>query len=250
MTETDMTGRVVLLMGASSGIGAAAAEALAARGASVAIAARRMGALEQLAARLGDNAVALACDVSDAAAVRQAVAATVARFGRLDALINNAGVIEPIGRVHETDPAAWAQSVLINLVGAYNACHAALPHLLERGGTVVNISSGAAHRALDGWSAYCAGKAGLAMLTSSLMAEYGGQGLRVFGFAPGMVRTDMQVTVKASGVGPVSQVDHATMFPPAAPGRIIAFLCSPASADIPPGACSIHDEMFAAFPKQ
>ncbi len=249
MTEMDMTGRVVLLMGASSGIGAATAAALVARGAGVAVAARRMGALEQLAGRLGDDVLPLACDVSDAAAVRQAVAATLQRFGRLDALINNAGVIEPIGRIHETDPAAWGRSVTINLVGAYNACHAALPHLLEGGGTVVNISSGAAHRALDGWSAYCAGKAGLAMLTNSLLAEYGGQGLRVFGFAPGMVRTDMQVTVKASGIGPVSQVDHATMFPPEAPGRIIAFLCSPAAAGVSQGACSIHDEAFAAFPK-
>jgi NAD(P)-dependent dehydrogenase (short-subunit alcohol dehydrogenase family) len=208
-----------------------------------------MTALEELAARLGDNAMPLACDVSDAASVQQAVAATVARFGRLDHLINNAGVIEPIGRVHETDPAQWADAISINLVGAYHACHAALPHLLERGGTVVNVSSGAAHRVLEGWSSYCASKAGLAMLTQSLMLEYGSQGLRVFGFAPGMVRTGMQVKIKASGLSPVSQVDHATMFPAEAPARIIAFLCSKAAADLPQGACSIHDEAFAEFPR-
>jgi NAD(P)-dependent dehydrogenase (short-subunit alcohol dehydrogenase family) len=249
MTAMDLTGSVVLLTGASSGIGEAVAESLAARGASLAICARRTEKLEDLATRLGDNVLPLACDVSDLASVRHAVAATVARFGRLDHLVNNAGVIEPIGLVHETDPAEWADALRINLLGAYHTCHVALPHLLERGGTIVNISSGAAHRPLEGWSGYCAGKAGLAMLTQSLMLEYGERGLRVFGFAPGMVRTGMQVKIKAAGLSPVSRVDHATMFPPQAPARIIAYLCSPASADVAQGACSINDDAFAEFPK-
>ncbi len=87
------------------------------------------------------------------------------------------------------------------------------------------------------------------MLTQSLLLEYADQGLRVFGFAPGMVRTGMQTKIRASGLNPVSQVDHATMFPPEAPARIIAFLCSPAAADLPPGPCSINDPAFATFPK-
>lgn len=242
MTATDLAGTTALVMGASAGIGAALAEALVGRGADVAIAARRLAPLKALAARLGPRVLPIACDVADHAQVAAAVAATTARFGRLDHLVNNAGVIEPIGHLHETDPALWAAAITINLTGAFNACHAALPHLLARGGTIVNVSSGAGHRPQEGWSAYCSAKAGLVMLTRALDLEYGRRGIRAYGFAPGTVRTEMQVKVRASGMNPVSRLPIEALIPPAAPAGVIAWLCTPAAHDVPPGECSIRDD--------
>ena len=237
-----LAGTVSFVMGASVGIGASVAEILIAQGASIAIAARRGPELRALAARLGPNVLPLVCDVSDHAAVKTAVDTAAAHFGRLDHLINNAGVIEPIGRVGDTDPAAWARAIQINLVGAYHAIHATLPHLLASHGVIVNVSSGAAHRPLEGWASYCASKAGLAMLGRALMLEYGAQGLRVYGFAPGGVRTAMQEKIRASRLNPVSQIPPEGHLPPELPAQVIAWLCRAEAADYPQGECNIRDE--------
>ena len=241
MSAAPLTGTVSFVMGASVGIGAAVAESLMAQGASVAIAARRWDELRTLAARLGPNVLPLACDVADYAAVKTAVDAAAAHFGRLDHLVNNAGVIEPIGRVDQTDPAQWARAIQVNLVGAYHAIHACLPHLLTTRGVIVNVSSGAAHRPLEGWGSYCASKAGLAMLGRSLMLEYGELGLRVYGFAPGTVRTAMQEKIRASGLNPVSQILPEDHQPADVPAQVIAWLCRAEAADYPQGECNIRD---------
>ena len=242
MAAAPLAGTVSFVMGASVGIGAAVAETLVAQGASIAIAARRGDKLRALAARLGPKVLPLVCDVSDQVAVKSAVDIAAAHFGRLDHLVNNAGVIDPIGRVGDTDPAAWARAIQINMVGAYHAIHAALPHLLASKGVIVNVSSGAAHRPLEGWSSYCASKAGLAMLGRALMLEYGAHGLRVYGFAPGGVRTAMQEKIRASGLNPVSQIPPEGHLPPEFPARVIAWLCRAEAADYPQGECNIRDE--------
>ncbi|MCC6717857.1 MAG: SDR family oxidoreductase [Acetobacteraceae bacterium] len=241
MSAAPLAGTVSFVMGASVGIGAAVAETLVAQGASVAIAARRWDELRALAARLGPKVMPLACDVADHAAVKTAVDAAAAHFGRLDHLVNNAGVIEPIGRVDQTDPVQWARAIQVNLVGAYHAIHACLPHLLATRGVIVNVSSGAAHRPLEGWGSYCASKAGLAMLGRSLMLEYGTLGLRVYGFAPGGVRTAMQEKIRASGLNPVSRILPQDHLPPELPAQVIAWLCRAEAADYPQGECSIRD---------
>ena len=150
-------GKVVLVTGASRGLGEGVAQALTRDGARVMRLARQIGGTQ-----------AIACDVSDYAAVERAVAETREKLGRLDIVINNAGVIEPISDIARSDPAVWARNIQINLVGAYNVVRATMGDLLQAKGTLINISSGAAHRPLEGWSAYCAGKAGLAMLTRSI----------------------------------------------------------------------------------
>jgi NAD(P)-dependent dehydrogenase (short-subunit alcohol dehydrogenase family) len=117
----------------------------------------------------------------------------------------------------------------VNLAGAAAAAHAVLPGMLAaKRGTIINISSGAAHRPLPGWSAYCAAKAGLAMLTRALAADYAEAGIRVFGFAPGLVDTDLQGTIRASGVGPVAKVPRESLASPRDPAQAIAFLASKA----------------------
>jgi NAD(P)-dependent dehydrogenase (short-subunit alcohol dehydrogenase family) len=185
----DLTGKVAIVTGASRGIGAAAAFVLAKAGAAVMLVARDGNRASHLAEEIvasGGRARALACDVSHYGSVQTMVDETDQRLGSIDILVNNAGIIEPIGTLVQSDPAAWARSIEVNLVGAYHAARATLPRMLEAGkGTVINISSGAAHRPLEGWSAYCSAKAGLAMLTNAIALECADAGVRVFGLAPG-----------------------------------------------------------------
>ncbi len=246
----SLTGKVIIVTGASRGIGAAAAAALAQAGASVMLTARD----GQLAANVAQSIVAVggaaearACDVSDYAAVQALVAATRDRFGGLDALVNNAGVIEPIGRIADTDPTAWARNIEINLTGAYYAIRAVLPGMIAAGGgTIVNVSSGAGIRPLEGWSAYCSGKAGLVMLTRAIALETAAQGIRVFGFQPGTTDTDMQVLIRASGINQISQIPRGDLIPVAHPAAAIAYLCTPAADDLAGQEFSLRDAAFRA----
>lgn len=220
-----MHGQVVAITGASRGIGAAAARVFAAAGARVALLARSEGQVESLAAEIGENALALPCDVADWASVSAAVEQIVVTWGRLDVLVNNAGVIDPIARLDEADPAAWARLIDINLTGVFHGMRAAVPVMKRQGtGTILTISSGAAHRPLEGWSAYCASKAGAAMLTRALHEEEG-QWLRVMGLSPGTVATEMQVQIKASGINPVSQLEVGDHIPADWPARALLWMC-------------------------
>ena len=231
-----LAGKVAIVTGASRGIGAAAALALGEAGASVVLAARTTAQAEANARQInaaGGKAAAIACDVSDYAACQRLVQETTERFGPPDVLVNNAGVIEPISMVGEADPAEWARSIEINLIGAYYVIRAVLPGMIERGhGDIINVSSGAAHRPLEGWSAYCAGKAGLAMLTRSIDLEHRAAGIRVFGFQPGTTDTDMQVTIRASGINMVSRIPREQLTPVAHPARAIVYLCSEEADDL------------------
>lgn len=231
-----LSGQIAIVTGASRGIGRAAALALAAAGASVMLAARDGTLAAGVAAEItgaGGKAAAQACDVADLNATLTLVAACTKRLGAPTILINNAGVVEPIGRIEDTDPAAWARNIEINLIGAYHAIRAVLPPMRAAGGgTIINISSGAAHNPQEGWSSYCAGKAGLAMLTRSVALEYQAAGIRVFGFAPGTVDTDMQVTIRASGINPISQIPRGNLAPVEHPARAIVYLCSSQADDL------------------
>lgn len=238
-----MQGKVVAITGASRGIGAAAARVFADAGAKVALLARSASEIEALAAEIGSDALAVVCDVADWDSVQAAVAAVLARFGRLDVWIGNAGVIEPISRLSEVDPADWARAVQINLTGVFHGMRAVLPVMKAQGeGTVITISSGAAHNALEGWSAYCASKAGAAMLTRAAHQEEGAHGLRIMGLSPGTVATDMQVKIKASGVNPVSQLDFAVHIPADWPAKCLLWMCGPAGDDWVGKEVSLRDE--------
>lgn len=231
---TDLKDRTVLITGASRGIGAAMARGFAAEGANVVLLARSAASLEALAAEIaaaGGQALAIGGDVGTWADVEGAVSQAVARFGRLDVLVNNAGVIEPIARLADSDPAAWGQAIDINLKGVYHGLRAVIPAMLAGdGGTIINISSGAATGALEGWSHYCAGKAGALSLTAVAAKEYGPQGIRVVGLSPGTVATEMQVVIKASGVNPVSQLDPSVHIPTEWVARAAIHLCGDGGA--------------------
>jgi 3-oxoacyl-[acyl-carrier protein] reductase len=246
--SNELNGKVALVTGASRGLGEGAARALAAAGAAVMLVARD-GALVSSVARdiaaKGARAEALPCDVSNYAAIEKVVAQAKAHLGGIDILINNAGVIDPIAEVAASDPAAWAENISINLIGAYHVLRAVLPGMLTKGGgSIVNISSGAAYRPLEGWSAYCAGKAGLAMLTRSVALDTAGKGIRIFGFSPGTIDTDMQVKIRASGMNMISRIPRADLSPVEHAVRGLIYLCTSAGDDLLGQDASMRDEAF------
>ena len=228
----DMTGKAVLITGASRGIGAAAAGAFAAAGARVALAARSAEDLSNVVDEVGGEALAIPCDVSRYWEIEAAVAKTVETFGALDVLIGNAGVIGPIATLDAADPEDWARTVDINLKGVMHGMRATLPGMIARGsGTIITVSSGAAHSPLGSWSAYNASKAGAYMLTRAADLENRERGIRVLGLSPGTVATDMQRAIKASGVGPVAQLDWEDHIPPEWPAKALVWMCGPEADD-------------------
>jgi NAD(P)-dependent dehydrogenase (short-subunit alcohol dehydrogenase family) len=225
---TDLTGRTVLITGASRGIGAEAARVFAEAGANVALVARSADSIADLAGEIGQKAVAIPCDISRYWEVAQAVENCVTAFGGLDILINNAGVIEPISRMDEADPDGWGQVIDINLKGVFHGMRAALPVMeAAGGGTILTVSSGAAHNPIEAWSHYCASKAGAAMLTMCLHKEMGDKGIRAMGLSPGTVATQMQREIKASGINPVSQLDWSVHIPADWPAKALLWMCGP-----------------------
>jgi len=242
----------ILVLGASRGLGHAIAMSLSRAGFAVGAGCRRLADAEAVVAAIlneGGRALPLAVDVTDFSQVEQAADATKNWNGRLSGLVNNAGLIEPIARISETDPASWAKLIAVNLTGAYHGIRAALPRM-STDGTIVNISSGAASHPMEGWSAYCSSKAGLAMLTQSIAHEYGDQGILSFGLRPGVVDTGMQSTIRASGINPVSQLKRETLLPPEVPAEAVAFLIRTRPADLNGAELDVRDANFQARMKE
>lgn len=227
----DMTGKSVLITGASRGIGAEAGRVFAAAGANVVLVARSGDSVRSLADEIGGAALAIECDVADYAQVEAAVQACVDLFGGLDVLIGNASVIAPISHMWSVDPDEWGQAIDINLKGAFYGMRAALPVMQKAGGgTILTLSSGAAHGPIEAWSHYCSSKAGAAMLTACLDKEAGDQGIRAMGLSPGTVATQMQREIKASGINPISELNWEDHIPADWPARALLWMCS-ADAD-------------------
>lgn len=171
-------GQVVFVTGAARGIGAAAAKQLAAQGAKVALAGLEPEELEKAAAACGPDAAWFECDVTDAAAVEAAVAGAAERFGGIDVVIANAGIATG-GPVRAIDPAAWERVVEVNLMGSWRTVRAALPHVIERRGYVLQIASVAAIAHAPFMSAYCASKAGVEAFADCLRTEVAHLGVDV-----------------------------------------------------------------------
>jgi len=196
---TRLDGTVALVTGASSGIGEATALALAEQGAAVAVAARRRDRLEALATRIGDaggRALVLEADVTDPAQAADAVGRTVEELGRLDVLVNNAGVML-LGPATEAPFEEWQRMVDLNLTGLLACTHAALPHLRaaaqgeRRCSDLVNVSSVAGRVARSGSGVYNATKFGVGAFSESLRQELSGEHVRVSLVEPGAVETEL-----------------------------------------------------------
>lgn len=189
-----MHGNIALVTGAASGIGRATTQLLAARGARVVIADLNEDALGTVREEIGGDCVAIQFDAGDAESCRRLVAETVAAAGRLDILCNIAGIMD-WGPLDTFDDARWERMLRINLSGVFHMCRAAMPHLIETKGAIVNMSSAAGLVGIPYTTAYCAAKAGVNALTKSLAVEFASAGVRVNAICPTGVKTAMHGSV-------------------------------------------------------
>jgi NAD(P)-dependent dehydrogenase (short-subunit alcohol dehydrogenase family) len=183
--------KVVLISGAASGIGRSTAERLAEEGAQVVCVDVQTEAVDQTAKQVreaGGDAEATFCDVSDRDSVDAAVALTLERYGRMDVLCNVAGILK-FGHTHEFALEDWNRILAVNLTGTFLMCQAAIPHLLETRGNIVNTASTAALAGHPWTPAYSASKGGVLALTRGIAVEYGKQGLRANAVCPGSIET-------------------------------------------------------------
>ena len=227
-----ITDRVALVTGGGRGIGQAIALAFAEQGAHVVVAARTEGEIEETAARaraLGRRALAVPCDVTDATQLDALVARTVAEFGRLDLLVNNAGGYPPMPFL-DTDLASWEWCFKFNLTSAFLLTRACLPHMLERdGGAILNISSAAGRIVRKNFAAYGTAKAALSFMTRQLAAEFAPK-VRVNALAVGAVATSAlapfltdEIRTQMEGMTPMGRIGAVEDIAAAA-----LWLCSPA----------------------
>lgn len=232
-----LEGQIVLVAGGGRGVGRATALLCAEEGAQVVVVARTQEQVQDTVRAIQDQgrqAAGVACDVTDYAAVVRLVDKTLDRFGRLDVLVNCAGVIQPVAPVWRADPAQWAYNLTVNLTGAFHLTRAALPPMMAaRRGRIIHVSSGAARSVVEGWSAYCAAKAGLDHFVRVVAAEVADYGLAVYSVYPGIVDTAMQAEIRA-----MSEADfpplarflryHADgwLRPPEEPAQLILYLAA------------------------
>ena len=230
LQKLDFTNQVALITGASQGIGLATAKVLAEYGATVFMASRSQARLENETAILkadGYKATDILCDVTDYKSVSEAIKLVIQETGKLDFLINNAGVIEPLCTLIESDPSTWGLAADTNYKGVYHCMRASLPMMLKQGnGTIINISSGAAVKPMKGWSHYCSSKAAAKMLTEVAHNEVIDQNINIIGLSPGTVATPMMEQVRDAKINAVSDLDWDVHIPPQWVGEAVAYLCS------------------------
>ncbi|MBI2887068.1 MAG: SDR family oxidoreductase [Chloroflexi bacterium] len=236
-----LQGRVAVITGGGRGIGAAIALEFAAAGAALALASRTPSELAQVVTRceaLGALCITQPTDVADPAAVRHLMEQAVARFQRLDILVNAAGVYGPIGLITDVETEAWVRALHVNLLGTLYACQQAVPVMMRQGfGRIINFSGGGATAPLPRFSAYGVSKAAVVRLTETLAEEVRPYSITVNAIAPGAVDTRLQDEVLQAGerAGDLYQRIQALResgaggTPPEVPAKLALFLASEAS---------------------
>lgn len=232
-------GQVAIVTGATSGIGRATARLFAERGATVVLVGRRAEPGEHAAAAIrsaGGTAIFVATDVSDQAQVARMVDTTLQHFGRVDILFNNAGISSG-GLFWEQPIEEWEQTIRVNLIGHYRCARAVVPHMLERGGAIVNMASVLAYATMRGLTAYTASKAGIIGLTRAMALDLADRGVRVNCIVPGSVDTPMMWEGKDRSEVPQSiqreaaeAVPMGRVAPPEEIATAVLFLASPAAS--------------------
>lgn len=233
--DLGLTDTVVLVTGASRGLGAAMALGLAAEGAHVVAAARSEDALAELASRGGGRITPLAVDMRDEESVQALVPAVIARHGRIDALVNNAG-IAPAGKFATQDPEIWKDALAVNVIAPMLLAQAAGAHMIEQGsGRIVNVASTTGVRGKPFLVAYSTSKGAVVRMTEALAAEWASKGVQVNCIAPGAFTTEAQKAVTESPELLAKRIAKIPAGRMAAPEEIVALTCllaSPAASFI------------------
>jgi NADP-dependent 3-hydroxy acid dehydrogenase YdfG len=237
MDNGNISGKVVVITGASSGLGEATARHLGALGATIVLGARRLDRIEAIAQDLqsaGGRALAIATDVTDASQVKALVDAAVERFGRVDVMINNAGLMpnSPIERLKIAD---WDQVIDVNIKGVLYGIAAALPHMQrQRSGQIVNVSSVAGHKVRPGSAVYAATKHAVLALSEGLRQEVKPYNIRTTVISPGAIATELpQSATEADVAQGLREFYEAVAIPADSFARAVAFAISqPEDVDI------------------
>ncbi|MCY3951058.1 MAG: glucose 1-dehydrogenase [bacterium] len=242
--DLQLEGTVAVVTGASRGLGAAAAAALAGEGARVVAAARSTGALEELAAGSDGRIHPVRCDMRDAGEVAGLTGVAVERFGRLDCVVNNAG-IAPAGAFLDQDPAVLSDVVAVNVLAPAILSQAAGRHFVAGGvaGSIINIGSTSSLKGKPLLAAYSASKGALARLTEALAAEWARYSIRVNMIAPGAFATEAQAQVLADEkmlAARLRKIPMRRMGEPAELGPLVCYLASPLAAFVT-GSCFVID---------
>lgn len=197
-----LSGKVALITGGNAGIGESVAKLFAEEGAAVAVTGRRQAELDRVVREIvakGGNALAVSGSVTDEAHARAAAERTVASFGKIDVLVNNAGVGDFGKRLHEMDDTVWAHVLDVNLTGLFRMTRAVIPQMLKQtGGSIVNISSIASLVGIPLLSAYAASKGAIDALTRSIAIDYASDGIRCNVVNPGLIDTPMAAPLMAN----------------------------------------------------
>lgn len=239
----NLSGQTAVITGASRGIGEATARRLAQAGANVVLLARSAPEIAKIADEIGSQALPVVCDVANWSSVQAAMARAVEHFGAIDILVNNAGVIDPIARITDADPEGWSRVVDINLKGVFYCTRAVLPVMKQAGGgTIINISSGAATSPLEGWSHYSSTKAAVLMFTRCVHKEEAGNDIRCVGLSPGTVATQLQREIAAAGINPVSRLAWSDHIPAEWAAEAVLWLTSEPAREHDGGDFSIKNE--------
>lgn len=242
--DWGLDGHVTVVTGASRGLGEAAVRAMAAEGARVVAAARSMEALDALAGELGDGVAAVPCDMRDRAAVAQLVDEAIAQFGRLDSVVNNAGVAPASKFVDQPDD-VFDEVLAVNLAAPAALARRAARHWIDAGhaGSVINVASTSALKGKPTLAAYSASKGGLLRLTEALAGEWARYSIRVNVIAPGAFETDAQAAVLADPdtlTARLRKIPARRMGQPEELGPLVCYLASEASGFVT-GSCFVID---------
>jgi 3-oxoacyl-[acyl-carrier protein] reductase len=239
-----LEGAIALVTGAGQGIGLATALALHAAGAKV-IAGYYQHPLPSLSIEIDQ----ISLDVTQPAAVDSAAKWVAEKYGALDLLVNNAGIVAPIGHFSDLSSEDIALAFEVNVVGTHRVTKAMLPFLKHSRGVIVNAGTGAAFAPLEGWSAYCSSKAALAMLSRVIDLEVGSFGIKTFFLGIPPTDTAMQAKIRSSGLNKISQIPQSALNPVEVPASVITWLCSPKAREIEAIFLDVRDELFVKMMK-
>lgn len=226
--------KIAIVTGASGGVGAAIAYWMAMDSAVVVLVARskdRLGHVAHHVERLGGEAMVIPADVSDPISCRKIVDNTLKRYKKIDALVNNAGLISPLAGIAQADIGQWRYAIEVNLLGPFYLTRFALPSLIKTKGRIVNVSSGASRTPIPSASAYCASKAALTHFNRVLAEEE--PRITAISVRPGVVDTPMQEHIRREGAETMKAAQYAyykdlkesgQLEPPEIPARSIAWL--------------------------
>ena len=241
----DLSGKTILITGAGRGIGAVLAGKIAASGGKVY--AGILNAPDPAWADHLKDCTLVDLDVTDAGAIATVLTRIKSENGRLDALVNNAGSIAPIGHIDSLATESLRQAYEVNALGVHRMTCAALPLLRASQGVVVNAGTGAATTPMEGWTAYCNSKAAARMMTMMFAKDLDGGDVQFFFIGIPPTDTEMQSEIRTAGLNPISKIAKKDLVHPDVPASVMAWLCGPEARKLDEVLLDVREEPFKSM---